>query len=610
MGAITLLPKLLQHQIAAGEVIERPISVVKELVENSIDSGATDIEVELTNGGMDAILVRDNGCGMSREDAILSVERHATSKISTKEDLFAITSFGFRGEALASISSVSDFTLTTKRAEDLSGTSIHLRGEEFLDTEVAGVPDGTQIHVKDLFFNMPARKKFLKKDTTELRHIMKHMSDVALAHPDLSLSVKHNGKTLLDLRPTSLGERISNVIGSTFLEQTVPVHFDQKGFHVSGYIMTPAHLTATKKQQLIFVNKRPVQSSLIHRAVMEGYHRIIAGRIVPNYVLFLEVDPSIVDVNVHPRKLEVRFENTNMVFTNVRNAVAHVLEKGDIAPSIGAPSLATAHTTSRSTPSYSAQGGGPRSSTPSGGTGKAKSPYAPALRPSMQDAIAFTKEMLGGSYTDLPFEAPDVHSDAPYRFLGQLHRCYLLVQDQEGLRLIDQHAAHERVRFERLKASLATQSLASQQFMQPEILELTPEERALFVEKQEELQEAGFILEDVGDGSLHILGIPEDLHGSKHCPSSKEAVLNILHDFDGLVGGCDHKGDELRTFREKLIAYTACRGAVQFGDELNQMEIDQLLKDFYACPNKHTCPHGRTSMIIFSLNELKKFFDR
>ncbi len=580
MNKIHILEKLVQNQIAAGEVIERPYSVIKELVENSIDGNATDIQIDIEN---ELLRVADNGTGMSKEDAILSVERYATSKITKSNDLFMIHSFGFRGEALASISAVSDFVLKTKRVNDIGGTSIRILGEELLETDIIGIPDGTIVEVRDLFFNTPARKKYLKSDQTEFGHIQKIIQSFAIAHPEISFTLTHSGGTNFETRSSDLSTRIRTILGNKLFSEFFSFQLDALEIKIHGYAIKPSHATSARKHQYIYINKRFVGSSIIHKAITEGYHRVTKDNISPSYVIFLELPPENIDINVHPRKAEVKFKDPDVVFKSVKNMIAETLAKEDVVKRVESiPSF-------QSTPLPRFSDYSPQS--------RSKSPYA------MPRQLHVQNTLIDHSSVAVLTEKNPI----TLKYLGQLQNCYLLCENDQGLVLIDQHAAHERIRFENLRNNES--ETLSQQLLSAEIIELSLNEKNLLIEHSEDIKASGFAFEEVGDGNIILTSVPSII--VKNQGADIECLfLDILHGFEHLSENCSGSCNEITNYREKLWAYTACRGAIQFGDPLSDTEAKELLIDFEQCTNKHTCPHGRTSMINVDMHSLKSFFDR
>ncbi len=601
MSLIKLLPKILQHQIAAGEVVERPYSVVKELVENSIDAQATRIVIILREGGLTHIEIQDDGSGIAKDDMLLAFERHATSKIENTEDLFNITSYGFRGEALSSISAVSTLTLDSRTDETTHSFVARSVGGEIGNMVTGARSKGTTITVENLFFNTPARLKYLKQAATEYTHIARYITEVALAHPHIRFEVIHNDKKNIMLPKTDLRGRVEQLLRSSFLEGSIPIETDHSSLHISGFISKPTNTYSTRKHQYISVNGRPVRGDLIAKAAREAYHRIIPPGTHPHFTLHCTLPPEDVDVNVHPRKTEVKFARPGEVFSVVKGALSTAFSKHEDSLHPGAVTLSSPKV-------FSTGNFQPQS--------RASSPYnmtsVHALGNGLFDATVErtfeTSSPAQKKYSSHTSELMPHYAQSPtsqeYTYLGQVHNCYLAVMSPNGLLLIDQHAAHERVLFERLLET--KEDITRQPLLQPHLLEITPEEQSILTHQQHTLEEMGFHLEELGDGSIGLLSVPALIATKKIDPIT--FFMEVLRNFEVSEEGCASNG--LHSYREKLLAYTACRSAVKFGDELSRTEAEKLLKDFMHSPRKHTCPHGRCSIVEYALSDLKRLFDR
>lgn len=598
---IKVLPKILQHQIAAGEVVERPYSVVKELVENSIDAKAKKVSISIEEGGLKKIQVTDDGEGILKEDILLAFEQHATSKISTEEDLSHIVSYGFRGEALSSISSVSKVTVTTRRQDDDSAHQTKSSTEGFEPVKESAGAHGTNIIVEDLFYNTPARLKYLKTASTEYSHIARYITEVALAHPEVRFELLHNGKKNIILPLADFPQRVSQLLGADFTTNSVPISVDHTRVKIIGYVSKPTITYNQKKYQYISVNGRPIRSDLVSKAARDAYHRILPPGSQPHFVLQLTLPETDVDVNVHPRKTEVKFAHPGEIFSIVKGAIAQSFERYHDKLHPGAtpiqgkePQETSFNPSSRASSPYATKG----FSTHRGGGLFSRSQEQQLHRPFPQ----IEKNMLGGvSEHIISYE----HShEGPFTYLGQLHRAYLVIMTEQGLMLIDQHAAHERVLFEQLLAK--SQAEISQALLQPRALQLTPEEHAIVQSEWETFTDLGFALQEIDETTIGLTSVPTIVSSKGIDP--EDFFMKTLRNFEVSEEGCS--GKELHTFREKLLAYTACRSAVKFGDELSKEEATQLVKDFQSTPRKHTCPHGRCSMVEYSLRDLKKQFNR
>lgn len=603
MARIHLLPPLVQNQIAAGEVVERPVSIVKELIENSLDAGATSLIVSLEEGGKKRISVQDNGSGLAKEDLLLACERHATSKITSLEDLQHIASMGFRGEALASIASVSRLTITTRTAESpLAYRRTILGGTDHPVEETAGTV-GTLVEVEDLFYNVPARQKYLRSAKTELGLIMRYITEVAILSPALRLEVRHEGRTTALFPAATPEERMRAALGHSFLETHLPIEGIHPDVQITGYISKPHVQQASRAKQYLFVNLRPIKSDILQKAVGQAYHRIVDEGKYPSLVLFLTVHPTLVDVNVHPRKLEVRFHDPHFLFSLISSTLQVALTKAGGHLVLSAEQSPTAPPASQH----------PTPTVAYNPLSRATSPYASA---SSSRAFSGNQRHLESVLEAAPLRMESPKKFGPdllptskaqeYRILGQLLRCYIVLETPEGLLLVDQHAAHERVLFDRLTANIAAGTAHVQALLTPEVLHVTPEERVLLEEHSPLLQEAGFHVEPLDTSSWVLSSLPADLPAGK--TDLHATVHSLLGECEDMSTGC--ASSHLSSYREKLHAYTACRSAVKFGDELTMAEMTALMEDFWKTPRRYTCPHGRTSMVSLERSHLARLFDR
>ncbi|MBM3858039.1 MAG: DNA mismatch repair endonuclease MutL [Verrucomicrobia bacterium] len=564
MNRIRLLSEHVANQIAAGEVVERPASVVKELVENSLDATAKRITVAVRNGGRTAIVVTDDGTGMSRDDALLALERHATSKITKAEDLHEISTLGFRGEALPSIAAVSRFTLTTRERGTLAGTQIEIAGGKIVSVKDTGAAEGTIVEVRNLFFNLPARRKFLRSPPTETAHIEHIVTLCALAHPSVAFRLTVDDREIFHLAPApDLLTRLRELHGKQLAEQLIPV----KAEGVSGYIGKPGVSRADRTQQHIFVNGRPVESKGINYALREGYHTALMRGQFPVTFLFVEVDPALVDVNIHPTKREVRFRDEFAVRQAVIDAVRAALEPKGV--------------TARPLP-----------------VGVEAAGVVAAVPAAMSLPIPAAGD--GGHYNQLPIT--EVHTeDGAWRIIGVLSDLYVLVQSPEGLVLMDQHAAHERVLFEKMLKELAEGNAPSQKLLLPQTLELDARDAAFLRANLATLHKLGVGISEFGDKTFLIDAVPPYF-----------ALDNLLQTFRDIVDELQQTGEQIHARRlgEDRIATTVCRHAVKARDPLRGEELRALLQQLHRCDLPYTCPHGRPTMIQFSYAELEKKFGR
>jgi DNA mismatch repair protein MutL len=574
---IRLLAEVVANRIAAGEVVERPASVVKELVENSLDAGAKKIEISVERGGRSLIRVTDDGCGMGPEDALLALERHATSKIREAGDLMKIQTFGFRGEALPSIASVSRFTLKTREPEAVEGTEVVIDGGKVIRAGKAGGPAGTSIEVRQLFAHVPGRRKFLRTEETEWSHIEQGVRLAALARPEVGWVLRRDGAVFWqDVARGTLEERIAAVFGRGWKETLLEIDTEDAGLRLHGYIGRPGVNRATRAEQILFVNSRPVQSGSLNHALLEGYHNALMRGRYPVTVLFLEMDPCGVDVNVHPAKREVRFRQDGDVRRFVSGAVAEVLRGGSVGP-LPMPTL----TTNGFSPALTFA---PTSSQPATTVpGRAPVPV-----------------VAGGSLGLEVESAPGI--PAGWRFIGVVDQLYLVAEKEGGVVLIDQHAAHERILFEQLLRQVAQEEVHGQRLLYPVTIEFPPVQASFLKERAEELGKVGLGISAMGGNAFLVDALPPRIRTL----AVEEFVRGVVADLE--KGGSTAKKD--RRLSEEVIAKTVCRHAVKANDRLNDTEAVRLLADLLACELPYTCPHGRPTMILWSKAELEKKFGR
>ncbi len=601
-GHVRLLPVHVANKIAAGEVVERPASVVKELLENAIDAGATRIDVTVTAGGRKLIEVRDNGCGMGRDDALLSIERQATSKIRDVDDIEQIDTLGFRGEALPSIASVSRFLLKTRRQEAESGTELAILGGSLQDVREAGLPPGTTIEVRDLFFNVPARRKFLRAYQTEQAHIRSVFTLHALAHPEIGLSLTADGRELVRLPPgATLEERVRDLFGSEFCAGLRPVDKTVSGVRVSGFAGLPNITRNDRSEQYVFINRRPATAPVIAYALREAYPPLEGDR-KPIVLLFVELPPDRVDVNVHPTKREVRFHKPADVREALILAVGEALgvkrnagavRPPEALPPSGLRGLAP-EAAARPTPAfpYPAEAVPPASS-----PGPAQ---ALGLQPS-----AFPQPPLPAppSGSGLPlFTAPE--DGSPWRWcrvLGQVANRYLLLETDGGYVTVDPCAARERVLYERLMDTRPAGKTLSQQLLLPETVQLAAADAARLRKYLKVVQEMGFGVVDFGSDHFLVEALPDALNGI----SCRELLGNIAHDLENAGA---RRGSE--KWREELVAKAACRAAAGAAEALSNENAEKLVNALAATRMPYTCPRGRPTMIFTSYRELERKFGR
>jgi len=597
-GHIRLLPPDVANKIAAGEVVERPASVLKEILENAVDAGATQIDVEAVAGGTRLVSVADNGSGMNRDDALLSIERHATSKIHTADDIEHIHTLGFRGEALAAISSVSRFRLRSRRHDELAGTELVVSGGKLLDVKDAGCPPGTLLEIRDLFFNMPARRKFLRSPQTETVHIRQMFLLQALAWPAVGMSLTLDGRRSWALAAGSTpAERIRELFGQELAEGLRPLEPGQGEVKVSGFVSLPALTRGDRTEQYVFVNGRPASAPVIGYAINEAYHSLIPDGRHPTIVLYLEMAPDLVDVNVHPTKKEVRFRRSSDVRDAVIGAIRDALSRAGAAFVAGqasppAPSMPAAVTPFLKIDDLPASRvfSYPRLP-PTESRGPMASPSLPVL-PS-----ADAKPAVAGV-------APSPAPKAPWtwcRVIGQIGGLYVLLETEDGYVVMDPHAAHERVLFEKILNAVEQGKVESQGLLVPETVELPPRD-ALHVRKNLELmKKLGIGVSEFGGDTFVVDALPRGMQGL--------GVKAMLIDVASHLETLGERGSHSR-WREEAIAQAACKAAVKARDRLSLGEVEQLVIALASAEMPYTCPHGRPTLIYTSFHELARKFGR
>jgi DNA mismatch repair protein MutL len=617
MNRIRLLPEHVANQIAAGEVIERPASVLKELLENALDAGAMQVDVQVAAGGRSLVAVTDNGCGMSRDDALLCLERHATSKLRDSDDLDRIASYGFRGEAIPSIASVSKFRLRTREPDALAGTELIIDGGKLRDVHEIGLAPGTQIEVRSLFYNLPARRKFLRTEATESAHIRHVMLLAGLARPEVGFTLA------LDEQPPQrwlpgedLRQRLTSIFGADWMQLMVPIEAESGGLRLHGFIGKPGVSRAAKGEELFFINQRPVENRTLHFGLLEGYHNSLMKGRYPVAILFLEMDPAGVDVNIHPAKREVRFHDD---FT-IRHFVVQAVQKalGEVTGTPAAkltfddplPPVAEVddRRTSPSPPSHpELVEGSVQSVSTSEPLQKVSDDHRPPLQLEKESEPLALQPTLplpedAAPQKSVPRPEPLISNRLGLRVVGCVAMLYIVAESPEGIVLIDQHAAHERVLFEQMLKRMALQDPASQQLLFPVTLEFLPREADFLLAQIEPLQKAGVGITRFGPSSFLIDALP-----------AMVKPRDVAEFIRTLVTDLQQEGGETRKSRrlsEEVVAKTVCRHAVKANDALKPAEWDHLLHDLLACDLPYTCPHGRPTMIQLSLAELEKKFGR
>lgn len=581
---IKVLPEDIANKIAAGEVVQRPASVVKELVENSLDAKSTKIVVEVTNGGKSLIRVSDNGEGMSKEDAVLAFERFATSKIYTAKDLDAINTFGFRGEALPSIAAVSYIKLITRPKNSISGTLIKIDGGKIKDVSETAAAIGTVVEVQNLFFNTPARRKFLKSNITEAGHINAVVCQNALSHHNVAFRLTHNNQEVINVSATSdFKERILHFVGKELAEDILPIEFKSNLIEVSGFLAKPIHTRPDRSLQSIFVNQRYVVNKTVSHAIYQGYHTLLPKDRYPIVVIFIKIDPSKVDVNVHPTKREIRFHSENQIHDLIVEAIRTTLSQANLIPKITVsqqkPIPSYEKPIIKPTPLQQQEMPLPAYTPPSATTSQ---PIVPLITPPI---------------TPLPVKLePELQS------IGQVFNSYIIAQSKEGMLIIDQHAAHERILYEKLMNESSDEfTLPAQILLIPITLETDYKETAILVQNLPTFNSLGFEIEEFGQNSFIIRAVPAVLEKG----DVKELIFEIIYELQSI--GRNKTPLEIR---EKMLISISCHSAIKAGDKLAQEEIESLISQLSQTQLPFTCPHGRPVIIKMGLNEIERRFMR
>ena len=580
MGKIQILDEASINKIAAGEVIERPASVVKELVENSIDAGADTIRIEVTKSGKGSIRITDNGCGMSKDDAALSYVKHATSKIRKIEDIETVSTMGFRGEALSSISAIANVEIITKTKDELSGTKVIIQGGNLISIAETGAPDGTTIIVNDLFYNTPVRKKYLKSDAVELTHIIDIVSRIALGHNNISFSLFNNGKELLRSPAAELQDTIVHIYGQEIAREMLPVNLESAIVRITGFVSRPSLTRGSLDYQSFYINDRNINSRAIGFALRDAYGTLMPRGRFPIAVLKIYVDPREVDVNVHPTKNQVRLDHERDICDMVTQAVKNALTHKDLIPDIKIPTQQLLY------------------ETPAAGSFGVKETVSD-FRPSVKDTerrlrqserASMEKENIGAA--EIGIEMPDV------KVLGQVDSLYILAETKNGLMIIDQHAAHERIFFDLIRESKRDDS---QELIVPINIELDPRERLLIKDTIPYLEEFGFRISEFGHDSFAVTAVPIVLGKLEDPGMVHDIISDILS---------EGKVKEETGIFERVTKSIACRSAIKAGADCSNSQMESLIKQLFKTQNPYTCPHGRPTMVSFNRQELDKLFKR
>jgi DNA mismatch repair protein MutL len=610
---IKILPENLSSKIAAGEVVQRPESVVKELLENAIDAGAASIELIVKRAGKALIQVVDDGSGMTEEDVLLCVQKHATSKISSLEDLESISTLGFRGEALSSIAAVSQLELKTETKDDELGTFLRVEENGVVVKEKGSFPKGTSVAVKNLFYNVPARRNFLKTDATELKHIIDTFNKISLGHPDLSFKFFNEDELIFNYTAGLLEERISQVFADNMLDALIPIEEKTDFLTLQGYVGKPTYLKKSKGEQYLFLNSRYVNNKQINHAVFTAYENILEKGDYPFFVLFLDIDPKRIDVNVHPSKLEVRFENEKDIYNFVLAVVKRSLGMQDLVPSM----VFTDENSDREK--------------------LALDSFIKTERNDFSDRPSFTErksyaktdfsdreiELIFGSLTEEtksterevahPFDEKEnreiLHQPAVKQteaatlestFIIQLHNKYILSQIKSGLMIIDQHVAHERILYEKALTRFDADFPFSQQLIFPKTINLDPGQIGILKEIQSHLTKLGFDIKFFGQNTVVIDGVPDDIKGG----SEEKVLIDLIDEFK------NNEREKDLDIKDNVAKSYSCKAAIKAGDKLSEREMRLLIDQLFATSMPYVCPHGRPIVVKISLDEFDRRFGR
>jgi DNA mismatch repair protein MutL len=635
---IQLLPDAVANQIAAGEVIQRPASVVKEMMENAIDAGADRIQLIIKDSGKSLIQLIDNGCGMSPTDARMCFERHATSKLRQAEDLQQLRTMGFRGEAMATIGAIAQVELKTRRHADELGTRILLEGSEVKAQEPCQTSAGTSIAVKNLFYNVPARRNFLKSNSVEMRHILDEFQRIVLAHPDLFFSLHHNDNEVFHLPTGKLRQRIVGVFGNNYNKRLVPVSEETDILEISGYVGKPEFAKKTRGEQYFFINRRFIKSGYLHHAVMSAYEELIPSGVHPFYCLFLTIDPSRIDVNVHPTKQEIKFDDEKLVYNYLKVAIRHALGQYSVMPSLDfeqggsfSPTRLSSNTDQPRVQTF--ESGASSRATPATGQGN-RSSAQPTVSPSDSGRQARNLQHWEDLYRNLnqqeaapefPSQEPDADTSGeapliipskisgPEEGLGglaegfkdykppyQIHQRYIVSSIKSGFLLIDQQAAHERILYEKYLRTLRDQQAVAQRQLFASTIELTPADAVLLTEMLPQLQQLGFDIEAFGQNAFVINGLPAEIAGKQN---ESQVIDSLIEQYRAQL--------ELKLDNTENLARAMARSAaIRRGQLLDSSEMQALINQLFACEQPERSPGGRACFLTYRLEELDEQFSK
>lgn len=603
---IQLLPDSVANQIAAGEVIQRPASAVKELVENALDAGADEIVIYIKDAGKTSIKIVDNGCGMSPADARTAFERHATSKISSANDLFSIRTMGFRGEALASVAAIADVELRSKRPEDEVGIYIHITGSAVISQEPVACNNGTAIIVKNLFFNVPARRRFLKSNTTELKHIINEIQRVALPNPDIRFLFYHNYALLYDLGKSNMRRRIADIFGKNINQSLIPVGEETSLVKIAGYIGQPKYARKTMGEQFFFVNKRYMRHPYFHKAVMQAYEKLLPSDSFPSYFLMLDIEPGEIDINIHPTKTEIKFENDSAIWQIINATVRESLGKHNVVPSIDFDMEGSVEIPIRK--KYSGEISFPEVVT--------DPDYNPFTEKGSGTGRQREYFRVGADHWESLYNPPDTGDQSRIAFKGdedqkmpggeytgkkvlQLKQKYILTPVKSGIMVIDQKRAHERILYEKFMEILKTESIVSQQELFPQKIELDTADSLLLKSILDDLLALGFDIREFGTNTFVVNGTPGLLDTS----TPQMIVEKLLEEYK------NSPVDAQAKVREQVAGSLAKASALDYGIELKREEADRLIDKLFACETPNYSPDGKKVLTIIPLGDIEKFFN-
>jgi DNA mismatch repair protein MutL len=630
MGRIRILSDHVANKIAAGEVVERPASVLKELLENSLDAGAADIRVEVESGGRRLIRITDDGCGMLRDDALLAFERHATSKLRDADDLLAISTLGFRGEALPSIAAVSRLLLETRSADETTGTTVEIAGGKIFRCDESALPKGTVITVRDLFFNVPARRKFLRTEQTELAHIASLATHYSLAHPDKSFELRHGAATLLSVTPVEhIRDRVYQVFGAQLLEDLVDLGYRERvmtlgggdddsgdrAFALRGFVSRPQVQKLNRNSIYLFVNGRLIRDKLLMHALSSAYHNLMPPACYPFALLFLDCDAEEVDVNVHPSKTEVRFRHGTFVHDFVRDTIRTVLMESRPASAIPlpvSPQPAAELPYSEFTQRIEAERFEPPAPTlvaplpTDAAVSDEDLPVIPISSPRPPFTSAAPRPLAipdthGSLHLDVDQPLQSMHSLTDLRPLGQIHNSFIIAAGKDGLWIIDQHVAHERILFEQVLKQRQSGAVEQQRLLLPVVLEVTASQQLQYARIADELNATGFETEPFGNRTVAVKAAPAGVSNA----DIERVLFEILE-----ISESELRSLSLDDIRRNIAASIACRAAIKVNMKLDQTKMEWLLSALAATDYPMSCPHGRPIALRYSTRDILKGFHR